>query len=353
MPYPGKTTRMNPNIEEKDNIMKRLRLFALSFVLILFNMTTGYSEEWYDQPGVFQENRMSAHATLMPYADIASALEGDRTASSYYYSLNGTWKFNLADNPSQKPDNFYLESYDTGSWGNIQVPGNWQLQGYDYPIYTNVTYPWTGYENPRPPYAPTVYNPVGSYKRAFDLPSNWNGREIIVSFQGVESAFYVWLNGEYVGYSEDSATPAEFDITDFVRNGSNTIAVEVYRWSDGSWLEDQDFIRLSGIFRDVYLFSTPKVHMQDFEVRADTINNYSDGDLTTTVWVRNFNTAPVYGYQVELALYDSNHQLVFTPISRALSSIEGNEAESAVTFQTTVSNPLKWSAESPDLYTVC
>lgn len=210
--------------------------------------------EWNNNPETFQVNREPAHATLMPYKNVQSALKGERSKSSYYQSLNGKWDFHWSKNPAERPEDFYKEDYNIKDWDKIDVPSNWQLKGYDYPIYTNITYPWTGYEKPNPPSAPTIYNPVGSYKRSFTVPNNWNGQPVHISFQGVESAFYVWVNGKKVGYSEDSYTPAAFDITKYLKPGKNSIAVEVYRWSDGSWLEDQDFIRLSGIFRDVYLF---------------------------------------------------------------------------------------------------
>jgi beta-galactosidase len=342
---------MNIFIREREKMMCYKKTL---FILICLFMWIGmvYTVEWDNEPETFQVNRLSAHTTLVPHGDVPAALEGDRTSSPYYFTLNGTWKFRVSDNPSSRPSNFYQESYNVDSWGNIQVPGNWQTQGYDYPIYTNSTYPWTGYENPSPPRAPAVYNPVGSYKRTFTLPSGWDGREVFLSFQGVESAFYVWINGEYVGYSEDSYTPAEFHVSNNIRTGSNTIAVEVYRWSDGSWLEDQDFIRLSGIFRDVYLFSTPKVHMQDFEVSANCINNYTDGDLDVTVWVRNYNSSAISNYSVELSLYDENSSQVFSPVSSTISNLGGNGNETSVSFQRTVQNPAKWSAEKPNLYTM-
>jgi beta-galactosidase len=306
-------------------------------------------DEWNASPRLFQVNREAAHATLMPYATLSAALVGDRTRSIYTHSLNGKWKFNIADRPRDKVEGFFRPDFDVSGWDDITVPGNWQLQGYDYPIYTNITYPWTGYEKPTPPNAPTVYNPVGAYRTTFTRP-NWGGRQISVVFDGVESAFYLWVNGGYVGYSEDSYTPAEFDITNFVKKGENTIAVEVYRWSDGSWLEDQDFIRLSGIFRDVYLYSTPKVHIRDFTAVTDLDAQYRDATLQIEADVKNFTAAEINGYTVETALFDASGEMVLASESEPLSA--GGNSEVTIVQSRPMTNPHKWSAESPYLYTL-
>ncbi|MFW5981440.1 MAG: sugar-binding domain-containing protein, partial [bacterium] len=211
----------------------------------------GYPE-WNNNPEIFQINRMKAHNTLMSYDTVEEALKGERTASKYYLSLNGKWSFSFAENPEKRIKDFYQEDYDYSNWDRIKVPAHWQLEGYDYPQYTNVRYPWEGNEDIKPPFAPVEYNPVGSYITTFTIPEKWKGQPVFISFQGVESAFYLWLNGEFVGYSEDTFTPAEFDLTPYLKEGENKLAVEVYRWCDASWLEDQDFWRLSGIFRDVY-----------------------------------------------------------------------------------------------------
>ena len=199
-------------------------------------MLRAQNTEWDNSPAVFQVNRLPAHATLMPYNNVPQALQADRYASPNCMMLNGTWKFDLADNPALCPADFYEDDYDINNWDDIEVPGSWQVQGFDYPIYTNSTFPWTGYEEPAPPRALTVYNPVGSYKRTFIMPAGCEQKMVFLSFQGVESAFYVWINGQYVGYGEDSFTADEFNITDKLHTGENTIAVRVYRWSDGSWL---------------------------------------------------------------------------------------------------------------------
>ncbi|NOU75196.1 DUF4981 domain-containing protein [Paenibacillus sp. LMG 31458] len=321
----------------------------------------GYPE-WNNNPDIFQVNREPAHASFIPYGDVPSALRGADMISAmtehlspFYQSLNGQWKFNFAKNPDARPLDFYKDSYDTSSWNEIKVPGEWQMQGYDFPIVTNITYPFWGNgnsNNVQPPVAPTEYNPVGSYKRTFTVPDNWSDRKTFISFQGVETAFYVWVNGQKVGYSEDSYSPKDFNITPYLKSGENTLAVEVYRWSDGSWLEDQDSIRLSGIVRDVFLFSTPSVHMRDFGVVTDLDASYQDAALNLKVNVKNYNdgTTPA-NHKVEAMLYDANNQPVFNePV--IMETAFGSNSEVQVSSSKLVANPKKWSAEDPNLYTL-
>ncbi len=307
------------------------------------------NNEWNNKPSVFQVNRMKAHSSLVAYNSEKLALDGDIKKSDNYYSLNGSWKFNLVTKPSLLPTDFYTVNFDDQSWDTISVPGNWQTQGFDYPIYTNVTYPWSGYENISPPAAPTVYNPVGSYRRTFTLQQNLDTQRCILHFAGVESAFYVWVNGNYVGYSEDSYTPAEFDVTTFLNNGENTIAVQVFRWSDGSWLEDQDFIRLSGIFRDVYLYTVPQVHISDFHYTTDLDNDFNDAKFNFSAQLETNITDKTDGYVVNAQLFDTNNQPFSLPITLPV-TLDGGQAN--VSSSIIVTNPLKWSAEYPNLYTL-
>lgn len=310
----------------------------------------GYPE-WNNNPEIFHLNRMDAHCTLMPYNTLEEALRGEKTASSYYLSLNGSWKFSFAEVPENRIKDFYEKEYDCSGWKEINVPGHWQLQGYDYPQYINVRYPWHGKENTRPPYAPATYNPVGSYIRYFTIPENWKDKPVYISFQGVESAFYVWINGDLVGYSEDSFTPAEFDITPYLVEGENKLAVEVYRWSDASWLEDQDFWRMSGIFRDVYLYSTPNVHIYDFSVVTDLDDNYENSDLKIKATVVNYYKRNTSNLTVEAMLYDKANSPVFNAPLVMETSFDG-EYSCKVQTSTHVKKPLKWSAEQPNLYTL-
>ena len=333
--------------------MKKFLSIVYAVVLVFFNILLVKAQpnnEWNNKPEIFQVSRLPAHATLIPYENISEAINGDRSSSPFYFSLDGTWKFSIVTNPSNRDTAFFRDNADVSSWGNIEVPGNWETQGYDHPIYTNVTYPWTGVENPSPPHAPTIYNPVGSCRREFTLPAAWSGRKVFLSFQGVSSAFYVWINGSYAGYSEDSFTPKDFDITNYVRQGNNNISVQVFRWSDGSWLEDQDMIRLSGIFRDVFMFSTPSVHINDFHYTTDFDQSYTNAALTVNAHVKDLSQISPSGYSVEAGLYNSDGIQV-TSLQLGTASFNSSD-EVKLSQNTTISNPLKWSAEFPNLYTL-
>lgn len=303
--------------------------------------------DW-ENPRMFDRNKQPAHCTLMPYPDIESALQTDRQDSPFYKSLNGNWKFKWSNKPADRPKDFYKPDYGVSGWKEIPVPSNWQLQGYGIPIYSNIRYPFP----PNPPHIPHDYNPVGSYRREFTVPDSWKGRKIFINFDGVKSAFYLWINGRKVGYSQGSMTPAEFDITDYIHEGRNSLAAEVYRWSDGSYLEDQDMWRLSGIYRDVYLFSTPMLHLRDFFVRCDLDSNYRNAVLMVDAEIKNYSDKPVKAAAVELRLLDNQKPFGFGPITKKLSEPIAAGAEKVITFQVEIENPRKWSAEEPYLYDV-
>ncbi|MGW7551574.1 glycoside hydrolase family 2 TIM barrel-domain containing protein [Streptomyces rimosus] len=307
--------------------------------------------EWDAAPRIFQVNREPARARLIPYGDARTARAGEFHASPYYRSLNGRWRFHWSKNPDERPRDFFAPRYDDSGWDRITVPSNWEIEGYPEPIYLNVKYPWIGYEDPQPPHVPHGFNPVGSYRRAFTVPGNWDGRRTLLSFQGVKSAFFVWVNGERVGYSEDSYTPAEFDITERLRPGTNVLAVEVYRWSDGSWLEDQDMIDLSGIFRDVYLYSVAPVHLQDLHVRTVLDAAHRDAELTVAATVRNRGGAAAGAHRLRAELYDERGRPALpAPLSAEVRFGDGPEA--TVEPKATVRAPHLWSAETPHLYTL-
>jgi beta-galactosidase len=310
----------------------------------------GYPE-WNNNPQIYQLNRLEAHATLMPYETEAAALAGVREASPFYQSLNGTWKFHFAENAEGRPQNFYTNDFDSSNWADMPVPSHWQLQGFDFPQYTNIIYPWVGHEDLKPPFAPVKYNPVGSYVRSFSIPEGWNGQPVYMSFQGVESAFYVWVNGDLVGFSQDSFTPADFDITPYLIEGENKLAVEVYRWSDASWLEDQDFWRLSGIFRDVYLYSTPTAHIADFKVNTNLDSACEDAELHIQATITNYDGQSQGVHQVEAMLYDGDQQTLWEEPLRVGIQTSGH-AKQSVEFSAHMDRPAKWSAESPYLYTL-
>ncbi|MFX1418406.1 MAG: glycoside hydrolase family 2 TIM barrel-domain containing protein [Promethearchaeota archaeon] len=297
------------------------------------------------------QNKEPPHNTLIVFQNINSALTGKFESSQYYKSLNGKWKFNWVKKPSERPKNFYRVNFDVYNWNEITVPSNWQMHGYGTPIYTDSLYPYS-IKRKNIPSIDHEYNPVGSYRVEFTIPTEWNNREIFIHFDGVKSAFYLWLNGKKVGYSQGSMTPAEFNITSFVHKGENILAVEVYRWSDGSYLEDQDMWRLSGIYRDVYLFSTPKIHIRDFFVFCDFDDNYRDAILKVKVKIHNYGTNHFNNYHIDLKLLDNENNTFGTdPLVKNSINLKSNE-EIVIEFEKKVENPKKWSAESPNLYKV-
>jgi beta-galactosidase len=314
--------------------------------------------DW-ENPAVVGRNKEAGHATALSYADVRSALDGTlaspsvyRVASPFYQSLDGNWKFHWVGKPSDRPADFYKPEFDVSAWDTIPVPAVWELHGYGIPIYTNIRYPFPA----NPPYIPHDYNPVGSYRTEFEIPAAWTGRQTFVHFGGVYSAFYVWVNGQMVGYSEDSKTPAEFNITTHLHEGRNVLAAEVYRWSDGSYLEDQDMFRYSGIFRDVFLSSTPAIHVRDFFIRPDLDGAYHDGLLNVAAKVQNLSGQPATGYQLELALVDTMvaQSAAAKPLARASGKIQQPIApgtEAALELSALVPAPRKWSSEDPFLYT--
>ena len=343
-------------------------------------------EEWYDQIDKVEENREPAHAYFTPYESAEKALtneksvlDKDASESAYKQSLNGTWKFKFAQKPAEREKQAkgadaknYVENWDTSGWDDIKVPSSIQTikdaDGnfkYEKPIYVNQRYPWQNYENVSlgaNVTAPTVNNSVGQYKRTFTVPSDWDGRDVFVSFEGVESAFYLYVNGQRVGYGEDSYTTDEFNITSYLKKGENTIAVEVYRWSTGSYLENQDFIRMSGIFRDVNLYSKAKVEMRDLFVKTDLDDNYKDATLTLDANIRNLgdDTAAGKKYTVSADLYKidgktkvwSEPMVIEATVPAAKESVAEKADDKGATFSGSkqVTNPDKWFADTPNLY---
>ena len=255
-------------------------------------------------------NKEPAHATLMPYGSLKEALVANRQASSFCRSLNGSWKFHYVPEPGQRPVDFYKTDFDVSGWKEIPVPSNWQVLGYGTPYYRNLGYtirkdwPRVMSEPPRNWTAYTERNPVGSYRRDFEVPADWKGRRIFLTFDGVDSAFFLWINGEKVGYSVNSRNAAEFDVTRFLKPGKNMVAVEVYRYSSGTWLEDQDMWRLSGIFRNVTLWSAPQVHVRDFFVKTDLDAAYKDATLAVTAKVKNYGEQSAAARTLSVTLHD-------------------------------------------------
>ncbi|WP_338029429.1 glycoside hydrolase family 2 TIM barrel-domain containing protein [Gracilibacillus halophilus] len=308
----------------------------------------GYPE-WNHNPHIFQLNRMPQHAEAIPYQNVDQAFKAQREESPYVYFLNGTWNFHFAKNPEERLKDFYQLDYDTSDWDEITVPAHWQLEGYDYPQYVNTRYPWIEHDDIEPPFAPTNYNPVGQYVTKFHVSDLWRELPIILHFQGVESAFYVWLNGEFVGYSEDTFTPAEFNITPYITDGENHLAVEVYRWSDASWLEDQDFWRMSGIFRDVYVYAIPKLHLYDHSIQTIFDQTYQDARLNVQAEIINYDERRFDQAEVKMTLLDQDDQRVST--QQFFLDIN-QKPKAKMSCETIISHPKKWSAEEPYLYTL-
>ncbi len=329
---------------------------ALLTIVCLALSARGKKHDWENQT-VIGRNKLPAHCTLIPFANINNALKGNIKSSVYYKSLNGNWKFHWVKNPEKRPVDFYNNKFDDSNWKSIPVPSNWQLHGYGTPLYSNVTYPFK--KNPpkvtdTPDKKWTAYdarNPVGSYRTIFKVPEDWTERRVIIHFAGVQSAFYLWVNGKKVGYSQGSMTPAEFDITPYLKSGENLLAAEVYRWSDGSYLEDQDYWRLSGIYRDVYLYSTPKVHIRDFFVSCDLDENYKNAILNVNAKIHNYSSVNTEKYSLDITLFDKNQIVGKKVLTSVDLQLKGNQEEE-IKLQAKVENPEKWTAETPSLYTV-
>ena len=293
------------------------------------------SNYWTD-PSINEENRLEDHADFFAYEDDMKALKGEKSESSRFMTIEGKWKFNWVCDADQRPEKFYIKDFDDSNWATICVPGNWELNGYGNAVYKNVGYAFRNDFAVDPPKIGTKRNHVGSYRRSFQIPKQWKGNRIFIHIGSATSNLYMYVNGKYVGYSEDSKVAAEFDITDYVKPGKeNLIAMQIFRWCDGSYAEDQDFWRLSGISRECYIYSTPQTRISDIYITPDLINNYTDGilDIQTTIEGQG-------------------------SISYILRDAEGNDLPFNLTQQTAshsqirVNTPQKWSAESPYLYTL-
>ena len=291
--------------------------------------------EWQD-PNVNAINRAPMHTNYFAFESEKAALEGCRLASDNYMTLNGTWKFNWVESADQRPTDYYKTDFNDKGWDDIQVPGVWELNGYGDPIYVNVGYAWRSQYKNNPPYVPVANNHVGTYRKEIVIPSDWKGKQIIAHFGSVTSNMYLYVNGKFVGYSEDSKLEAEFDLTKYVKPGKNLIAFQVFRWCDGSYLEDQDFYRYSGVGRDCYLYARQSTHIQDIRITPDLDAQYKDGSLQIDLQIKGKAV-------VDLKLLDKNGKEI------ASSQVNGSGKQSVMM---NVSNPLKWTAETPNLYTL-
>ncbi len=324
--------------------MTRILLLILFCLPISHLVSAQKNVEW-ENPEVFQINREAPHATFFRHADEQAALLSSKFENSpFYQSLNGLWKFHWVKKPSDRPQFFYQEDYDVSDWDNIRVPSNWEMAGYGIPIYTNIEYPFPK----NPPYIDHDDNPVGSYKRTFTLPTDWQDKEVYLHFGGVSGAMYIWINGKFVGYNEGSKTPAEYKISKYLQAGQNSLAVGVYRWSDASYLEDQDFWRLSGIERAVYLYATNPVTLQDFRVIGGLDKNYTQGQFHLDLYYRNTSQEPANAFISEAKLLDGNQTLL--TFEQKIDLPTGYQAQ--VNFSGEIPQVKKWTAETPYLYTL-
>ena len=296
-------------------------------------------------PEIFEQNRLAAHSDHVCYKNELEKIKGK---SSLRYDMNGLWKFAYAKNQSLAPCGFEAADYDCKSWDEIRVPAHIQMEGYDVPIYTNTTYPWEADESIKPGEVPEIFNPVASYVKYFTIPDNMKNKRVCISFQGVESGLALWLNGHYVGYSEDTFDPSDFELTDYIVEGENKLAVRVWKWTSSSWCEDQDFYRFSGIFRDVFLYAVPCAHVEDLSVVTTLNDTFDEGALSVSIKADGDGVASVKLYELgdlSVEKYDRAKLLLeeFDIELRDKELCEGS---------CNVKNPLLWSAEKPNLYEV-
>lgn len=312
-------------------------------------------------PELVSINRMPMRNSAFAYENIQVAKGYEREKSTNFLSLNGSWKFNWVKDPNQRPQNFFETNYDDSKWDNFRIPASWEVNGYGLPIYVNQPYDFAGhnlrYGKMNPPYdIPASNNPVGSYRKRIVLPDGFNGKQIFLHVGNAKSCLFVWVNGKKVGYSEDSKLAAEFDITDFVKEGENLIAFQVYRWSDGSYLECQDMFRFSGIERDVFLYTTHKLNIRDTKIDATLDNSYTNGLLTVNAEVDNYkwekgSLSKKDSFTLELQLQDAAGNIVYTDKTNDYKTVLG-KYKTNVQFTTTIANVKKWNAERPYLYTL-
>lgn len=358
------TSKLNYN-----NPFLRLRFLTYAFYILLFTINikaqsvTGepagvpelhkkYQFAPWEDPTITNINRQPARATAYSYASVEDALKGDRTKSRIQM-LNGDWDFKYAVNLKEASKDFYKNT--VSGWDKIEVPSNWEMKGYDNPIYKSAVYPFRPIN---PPYIPKDYNGVGSYQRSFTVPENWKDMTVTLHFGAVSSGFEVWLNGEFLGYGEDSFLPSEFDITPYLKAGENVVSVRVIRWTDGSYLEDQDHWRMSGIQREVFIMAEPKLRIQDFFVQTKLDKEYKDAIFKLRPKVENLTGAKIKDYTMHVQLYDANNTAIFKePLQRPVIDLI-NESYPRLDnvrfgfFQETIKNPKKWSSEEPNLYTM-
>ena len=321
--------------------MKTITLFLLT--IFSFNLLCTAQRTPWENPLVIEKHKEKPHAHFILYDDKEKALQDEASGSPYYLSLNGPWKFSYVDKPAEKPAGFQLPAFQDASWPVIDVPSNWELKGFGIPIYTNIIYPFPA----NPPLVNNDYNPVGSYRKTFTIPSTWNNREVFLHFGSISGYAVVYINGKEVGMSKVAKSPAEFNITKYLKEGSNLLAVEVTRWHDGSYLEDQDFWRLSGIERNVFLHALPKLTLWDFFVKAELDAGYQNGVLDADVTIRKFSGNSHKSFSVQVEIQDTRKNIVFQ--QKKTLQITSDTLQT-LTFTGIIKKIAAWSAETPTLY---
>lgn len=318
------------------------KTFVLVILLGLYQISLAQKfdfTEW-ENPTKVDLNKLAPHVTFVPFQSQNAAINQEIEKSSSYKSLNGLWKFSYVDKPADRSLDFFKSNFDDKNWGNITVPSNWEMQGYGIPIYTNVKYPFPA----NPPFIPHSYNPVGSYLTNFNVDKNWTDKKVVLHFGSISGMAYVWVNGKEVGFTKASKTPAEFDITPYINQGKNSLAVQVFRWHDGSYLEDQDFWRISGIERDVFLLARNQSHITDFDVNAGLTNDYQNGVIKPKF---NIVSASSNSSSLEFKLLDETNKVIYQQKKK----IQLNAGENTIELPSkTIKNIKKWSDESPNLY---
>lgn len=302
--------------------------------------------DW-ENPAITTLNTIKPHVTYVPFDSESKAKRNNPAESDAYMLLNGKWKFKLSDNFSQVPEGFFKPGYDVSGWNMIDVPSTWEVQGYSYPIYTNSDYEFN-VKNPFPPYVPYDYNPVGTYLTQITIPETFKGKNVFIHFGAVKSFFYIWLNGNYIGFSKDSKTPAEFDLSPYLKAGSNTIALEVFRWSDGSYLECQDMWRMSGINRDVYIYARPQTFIRDFFAKGNLKDNYTKGNLELDVLFSHITESDAKNLKLQINLYTKNN--TNQPVTSEIISIAQAAGKDSLHYEKPLPDIKKWTAETPELY---
>jgi beta-galactosidase len=340
-------------IPEQKSLIMVLRMYCLLAAVVFVMPQTALSSPEWENPTVFSIGTERPRASFVPYAAREAALTGDRTSSPYFWLLSGDWRFRWVKNPFAVPSGFEQPGYEDAGWDNLPVPSNWQVVGanenrpYDRPLFSNIKYPFKA----DPPHVPYDDNPTGLYRTRFEVPDGWKGSNVLIHFAGVQSAYYVWLNGQKIGYHEDGFTPGEFDLTSRLRPGTNVLAVEVIDYSDGSYLEDQDYWRFAGIFRDVYLVAQPQVRLRDFSVRTDLDAAYQDARLELHVSLENRSGMAAAGHHVVASVLAADGSEVFSARLAPEGVISAGD-EAVLQASGTVRAPRLWTAETPDRYTL-